>query len=87
MVISIQLYLYNSDLYANFTHALDKPNGILGVALLLKVHYCLTTPATFVTCHGEPEGLKDRRKGGAGETERWKQGMKDRIDRWRIKAK
>ncbi|XP_063889018.1 carbonic anhydrase-related protein 10-like [Scylla paramamosain] len=33
----IQLYLYNSDLYANFTHALDKPNGILGVALLLKV--------------------------------------------------
>ncbi|KAK8734223.1 hypothetical protein OTU49_006069, partial [Cherax quadricarinatus] len=32
----IQLYLYNSDLYSNFTHALDKPNGILGVGVLLK---------------------------------------------------
>ncbi|XP_071526855.1 carbonic anhydrase-related protein 10-like isoform X2 [Panulirus ornatus] len=34
--LQIQLYLYNSDLYKNFTHALDKPNGILGVAILLK---------------------------------------------------
>ncbi|XP_042236802.1 carbonic anhydrase-related protein 10-like isoform X1 [Homarus americanus] len=33
----IQLYLYNSDLYNNFTHALDKPNGVLGVAVLLKI--------------------------------------------------
>ncbi|XP_037801681.1 carbonic anhydrase-related protein 10-like [Penaeus monodon] len=33
----IQLHFYNSDLYSNFTHAINKPNGILGVSLLLKV--------------------------------------------------
>ncbi|KAK7083391.1 hypothetical protein SK128_022919, partial [Halocaridina rubra] len=33
----IQLYLYNSDLYKNFSQALDKPNGVLGVAVLLQI--------------------------------------------------
>nr|XP_027219757.1 carbonic anhydrase-related protein 10-like [Penaeus vannamei] len=32
----IQLYFYNSDLYQNFSQALDKPNGVLGVSVLLK---------------------------------------------------
>ncbi|XP_068236048.1 carbonic anhydrase-related protein 10-like isoform X2 [Palaemon carinicauda] len=33
----IQLYLFNSDLYKNFTQALDKPNGVVGVSILLKI--------------------------------------------------
>ncbi|XP_037797855.1 carbonic anhydrase-related protein 10-like [Penaeus monodon] len=33
----IQLYFYNSDLYQNFSQALDKPNGVLAVSVLLKV--------------------------------------------------
>ncbi|KAK7069880.1 hypothetical protein SK128_017284, partial [Halocaridina rubra] len=35
----IQLYLYKSDLYKTLSDALDKPNGILGVAILLKIEW------------------------------------------------
>jgi hypothetical protein len=33
----IQLMAYNSDLYANFTEAMNKPRGILGIAVIVDV--------------------------------------------------
>ncbi|MPC93624.1 hypothetical protein E2C01_088758 [Portunus trituberculatus] len=54
--LQLQLFGFNSQLYANFSQALDKAYGIVGISILLQVRllaflvaYVLTRKESFIS--------------------------------------